>query len=369
MMKRVHRMRGSVAYTSALWLALGGFATAQETVEAVLVQLKAVQKNEDASVEELREAVVNVQRIVDDFPASDAAVSILLMEQYDGIDFSSFETRIALVNKPSKTLNGGDTAAASVDQKAACVARNFTALSRSELRLKLLVGEGGNIEGLPELINPKHPTSEERKDYLGLVAALEDCTPFESLLFGGEFAVITSSGSSVVFESLSNDSSAEPAVVKQKVPVIPQGGNSPIKFAKSSVATEKSLNLGRQAIRDVQARLLVIGHDPNGVDGIIGSGTRNAVRAWQISAGLAATGFLSEAQLAFLKEQSQVMLDDWLKIRNNANLYSPPKRSNPTSSKPVQSKNSGWYRDSRGMYCKRGNFWTRCTSYKPKALR
>jgi peptidoglycan hydrolase-like protein with peptidoglycan-binding domain len=90
------------------------------------------------------------------------------------------------------------------------------------------------------------------------------------------------------------------------------------KFAASSEITEKNLNLDRETLRDIQARLLVIGHDPNGVDGIVGRGTRNAVKAWQSSHGLDNTGFLSEAQVAFLRETSQEMLDDWLKIRTGS---------------------------------------------------
>ena len=81
---------------------LGGFAVAQENLEFVLADLKAVQANEGASVDELHEAIANVQRIVDDFPASDAAVSILLGEAYDGIVFAAFEQRL------KRTIEGQD---------------------------------------------------------------------------------------------------------------------------------------------------------------------------------------------------------------------------------------------------------------------
>lgn len=358
-------------FSALLFLVLpwGGPLTAQDTVQSLIGQVKKVQGNEDASEGDLQRALDIMKRIVDEFPASDAAVSILLLEKYEGVDFSSFENRMALMNKPSETLSGNDAAAASVDRKAECVSKALGVTSTSELRLKLSVGEGGRIEGLPELTAPVTPTHEERRDYLTLVAALDDCAPFTDVKFGGEVAVITSAGSGVVFESLSNGSSAEPAVALREAPIVPEGQNLRPKFAKSSEQTENGLNLNRQGIRDVQARLLVIGFDPNGVDGVIGRGTRSALRGWQVSVGLSATGFLSELQLTLLKEKSQEKLDEWLKNKNNAKLYSPPKRSKPIARKPVRSKSSGWYRNSRGMYCKRGNFGSYCQLWKPKALR
>ncbi|WP_367274344.1 peptidoglycan-binding protein [uncultured Tateyamaria sp.] len=91
-----------------------------------------------------------------------------------------------------------------------------------------------------------------------------------------------------------------------------------------SESTEKALGLDKQAIRDVQARLLVIGYDPNGVDGVVGKGTRSAIRSWQAAVSAAATGYLNEFQLIALKEQSQDALDEWLRSDDNANLYKPP---------------------------------------------
>jgi hypothetical protein len=88
--------------------------------------------------------------------------------------------------------------------------------------------------------------------------------------------------------------------------------------------TEETLALDGQAVRDIQARLLVLGHDPNGIDGKIGKGTRSAVRAWQNTVDVSPTGFLNGEQLSALKAGSEPQLAHWLKEPKNAKLYEPP---------------------------------------------
>ena len=92
----------------------------------------------------------------------------------------------------------------------------------------------------------------------------------------------------------------------------------------SSQETEAALSLGSQAIRDIQARLLVLGHDPNGIDGMVGPGTRNGLRSWQASLGLSESGYLNAEQLSELKEQSRDGLAVWLKNPENARRHTPP---------------------------------------------
>ncbi|WP_234218640.1 peptidoglycan-binding domain-containing protein [Ruegeria pomeroyi] len=88
--------------------------------------------------------------------------------------------------------------------------------------------------------------------------------------------------------------------------------------------TEKALQLDRQAVRDIQARLLVLGHDPNGIDGRIGNGTRGAIRSWQSSVAAPPTGYLDAGQLASLKTASESILALWLQNEKNARMYEPP---------------------------------------------
>jgi formylglycine-generating enzyme required for sulfatase activity len=58
-------------------------------------------------------------------------------------------------------------------------------------------------------------------------------------------------------------------------------------------ATEAALGLTPDRIRDLQQSLRALGHDPRGVDGNLGTGTRAAIRAFQKTRGVAETGFVS----------------------------------------------------------------------------
>ena len=96
------------------------------------------------------------------------------------------------------------------------------------------------------------------------------------------------------------------------------------RYAPANVDTEKALGFEKKDIRDLQARLLVSGYDPNGVDGAIGKGTRSAIRSWQASIGAVETGYMSADLLALLKESSQAGLTAWLQESTNARKYEPP---------------------------------------------
>lgn len=84
------------------------------------------------------------------------------------------------------------------------------------------------------------------------------------------------------------------------------------------------LDLTRQDIRDIQARLSVLGFDPNGIDGAAGRGTRAAISAWQVSRGIPQTGYLDANQLGALRLQSNGALESWLQDPGNRTRYEPP---------------------------------------------
>jgi peptidoglycan hydrolase-like protein with peptidoglycan-binding domain len=92
----------------------------------------------------------------------------------------------------------------------------------------------------------------------------------------------------------------------------------------ADLASETLLNLDRQGLRDVQARLLVLGFDPNGIDGEPGTGTRQALAAWQSRSGLPESGFLAAEHHARLVQQSQNALEIWLQDPQNMAAHTPP---------------------------------------------
>lgn len=67
---------------------------------------------------------------------------------------------------------------------------------------------------------------------------------------------------------------------------------------------EAALGLDRAARRSVQRGLSLLGHDPRGVDGIFGGGTRAALAAWQRANGYPASGYLDAAQYRQLSQQA-----------------------------------------------------------------
>ena len=76
-------------------------------------------------------------------------------------------------------------------------------------------------------------------------------------------------------------------------------------------ALEAALGLGRDERREVQARLMLAGHDPRGIDGVFGPGTRAALSSWQAAEGLEPTGYLDAAALARLERGTEAEYAAW----------------------------------------------------------
>ena len=66
-------------------------------------------------------------------------------------------------------------------------------------------------------------------------------------------------------------------------------------------AAEEALGLDRAGWRRIQEGLVALGLDPGTPDGLVGGGTRRAVRVYQEGAGKAATGFLDAADVTTLQ--------------------------------------------------------------------
>lgn len=81
-------------------------------------------------------------------------------------------------------------------------------------------------------------------------------------------------------------------------------GQAEIKLDPAAAA-EKALRLSRSERRWVQEALTLLDHDPNGIDGIFGPGTRAGLRSWQDANGHKPTGFLTDGQFARLGKQGQ----------------------------------------------------------------
>ncbi|MEZ5716125.1 MAG: peptidoglycan-binding domain-containing protein [Paracoccaceae bacterium] len=78
---------------------------------------------------------------------------------------------------------------------------------------------------------------------------------------------------------------------------------NPLDLAREA---EEALNLGRDARRQVQRNLDLLGFDPRGIDGLFGRGSRAAIAAWQKVAGYPETGFLTRPQQQELQRQADI---------------------------------------------------------------
>ena len=67
---------------------------------------------------------------------------------------------------------------------------------------------------------------------------------------------------------------------------------------------EEALTLSRNAIRDIQRDLTLLGFDTRGIDGIFGPASRGAITAWQQQEGFAQTGYLTAEQITRLDAQA-----------------------------------------------------------------
>lgn len=83
--------------------------------------------------------------------------------------------------------------------------------------------------------------------------------------------------------------------------MLAQLAKSPTDLAQEA---ETALSLSRNQRRDIQSNLTMLGFDTNGVDGILGRGSRNAIRRWQVANDLAGTGYLTGDQIASIEAQA-----------------------------------------------------------------
>ncbi|MGB0928093.1 MAG: caspase family protein [Pikeienuella sp.] len=67
---------------------------------------------------------------------------------------------------------------------------------------------------------------------------------------------------------------------------------------------EEALNLSRSERLAIQRDLTTLGYDTRGVDGVFGRGTRGAIRGWQESEGIPATGFIAAGQAKQLSDDA-----------------------------------------------------------------
>jgi peptidoglycan hydrolase-like protein with peptidoglycan-binding domain len=82
------------------------------------------------------------------------------------------------------------------------------------------------------------------------------------------------------------------------------GGGGGVSAPDTPAQIEAALALSSAQRRDAQESLSLLGHDPRGIDGKFGPGTRTAIRLWQSTNSLTETGYLTAEQITLLHRQS-----------------------------------------------------------------
>lgn len=103
--------------------------------------------------------------------------------------------------------------------------------------------------------------------------------------------------------------SAEGEFGTQAAPVDPLAMIGPI--LPTGEAGEAFLGLDRDRRREIQRRLAMGGFDAGAPDGLFGPATRDAIRSYQASEGIAATGFLDQATLTSLVARTDADYAAW----------------------------------------------------------
>jgi uncharacterized caspase-like protein/peptidoglycan hydrolase-like protein with peptidoglycan-binding domain len=84
------------------------------------------------------------------------------------------------------------------------------------------------------------------------------------------------------------------------------------KAMPSNTATEQFLTVDRAKRREVQARLNLSGNNVGRPDGSFGPKTRGGIQSWQVSNGLAPSGYLNHPQYLYLVSTTQEMYVIWV---------------------------------------------------------
>ncbi|TGD45446.1 peptidoglycan-binding protein [Pseudotabrizicola sediminis] len=269
--------------------------------EALAREAAALDEGPDTPADQLKIMRSILDRIVAEYPSSDLAVAVLLEDEVAGIDVANLSARLRQAD------------AAGVDPLVACLTNALTDSPGPALDLVAMIDAQGRVTGLPSLRDGGAPNEDTRARYLAMVGGLDTCAPLPMQFANGPINFSITATGSISVDALVADARANSAT-----------GDKEQRLPDGNAATEAALSLDRRAIRDLQARLLVLGHNPNGVDGAIGPGTRAAIEEWQEAQGKIPTGYLSAAQLEQLRLITQQALDAWLTEPSNASAYEPP---------------------------------------------
>ncbi|EEW23679.1 Peptidoglycan-binding domain 1 protein [Rhodobacter ferrooxidans] len=336
----------------------------------------------DLSGADKRQGLLKVKAMIDKiathYPASHAALAILLGKKVGTVDPMALDAELTALGSNAATATGTTAPAAApladplfkrINQCLTAPNLPAVAVGDAKVKLRLQTGADGAISGMPGLIEPVSPNAPERqlfnRSLLGLGACIE---------------LIASQHNSIVEFSVSAQGVIDGSVLRTEV-APPQPNTAPsstvsstdpavnasqpsLDWAPATSQTQDTLNLKRPDIAEIQARLMAMSYDPEGIDGLTGAGFRSALGLWQTSAGIPSTGYLDGPQLDRLKVDSESAFDLWKANSDHFKLLSKASAAPKTG---VRRSHNGWYRATGGSYCRRGKLGLWCQPWKPRS--
>ena len=85
-----------------------------------------------------------------------------------------------------------------------------------------------------------------------------------------------------------------------------------LRAQRADKASESALALSRDQIKDVNVRLILLGHNAGGTGNTLTVGSRKALSAFQTAAGLVPSGYLNRGQFELLKARSDPQFTAWV---------------------------------------------------------
>lgn len=307
-----------------------------------------------------------------DYPESNAALNLALGDNVGQIDPAALDAELASLDGAEPAVEAAPQALLdpTIQTFGKCFAQPdlpaVAAENPARIRVQVDLDGTGAILGMPTLLDPATPDANARKLFQRALIALDDCVALQSLYLPSAFEVTLTSAR---IEAASPLPGSEPAPAADATPpenpALAEEERQPL-WALTDSDTEKSLNLQRADIARIQARLILLGFDPKGIDGVLGRGARSAISTWQASRGIPPSGYVDQRQLEKLEDESKGAFTDW--IGNPANLKKLEEAANPPPKAARRARSSlppGWFRDSRGMYCRPTILGLFCKPTKP----
>jgi len=145
--------------------------------------------------------------------------------------------------------------------------------------------------------------------WLGSPAVSGSVSPVSPVIASDESMTTETSQGSIQTPD-SADSTGSGSVISASEATIQQAGEAPAGVVETDTAVDPEKKAEEEQykalVRSVQLRLSELGYDPGPADGIAGSGTRQAVRDYQVIAGLGVDGELSAGLLDHMQSDAAV---------------------------------------------------------------